>query len=167
MTEEFWRQVFTIVFALLVFTFIVYIMWLILSFVKDCVEKAAKNKKIIDVKTGNTADGILNKHAMPNPRHIPDPPPIKDQAYSDMINSRKRYKRIYFISREDANRVLSELLDSLWENKSVSVADYYTLCGEDCLYADTKIGWYDLSGASIDRNSGGYTLDLPRPVVLN
>lgn len=81
--------------------------------------------------------------------------------------SRMDFREIVFVSRGDAEEVLTGLSDIIKEYKQTSVADLYDLCNITSSFADNKYGWEDLSGASVRRTNDGYILDLPRATVLD
>ncbi len=70
-------------------------------------------------------------------------------------------------TRGEAEEVLSQLVDYTTDDKTASVADLYYLVGMDHNFTDQQWGWFDLSGASVDRVREGYILRLPKPVLIN
>lgn len=69
-------------------------------------------------------------------------------------------------SRVDAERVVRYLQDYIAEYGMVPVSELYDAVGYDTKYTDYKYGWYDISGYSISRVSGGFLLELPNPKPL-
>ena len=69
-------------------------------------------------------------------------------------------------SRVDAERVVRYLQDYITEYGMVPVSELYDAVGYDTKYTDYKYGWYDISGYSISRVSGGFLLELPNPKPL-
>lgn len=73
---------------------------------------------------------------------------------------------ITFASREDAECVLGQMINTIATYRMVSVADFYDLVGVTTSYTDNAYGWYDLSTASIRATAGGYVIDFPNAVAL-
>lgn len=73
----------------------------------------------------------------------------------------------YILSRSDAERVLGTLEDIIDKYGQASVADYYDTLGETSNFTDYKYGWTSLRGARIVRKGNGYSLDLPRAILLD
>lgn len=72
------------------------------------------------------------------------------------------------MTKEDAENVLSRLVDVTMQYGEVSVADFYELVGMVSSYVDNKYGWGDLSEARVVRTrNGGYILKLPTPELLD
>lgn len=71
---------------------------------------------------------------------------------------------IIFECRDDAERVLAELVCLIKLFGFAYVSDLYDLVNVANSYENTKYGWYNLTSASIKHTSDGYILDLPRPV---
>lgn len=71
---------------------------------------------------------------------------------------------IYFESRADAERVLSQLDDIIDSyDRGVSVADLYDSIGKSCPHTYNKYGWTNLASAEAVRVRGGeYKLKMPR-----
>lgn len=87
---------------------------------------------------------------------------------SSARTSRHDFRDIILDSRGEAEEVLSNMVDILYDFHEVSVADLYDLCGiSNSNWTDNKYGWTDLSGASVKRaRGGGYVIDLPRAEQL-
>lgn len=90
---------------------------------------------------------------------IPDP--------IDRNTNRVDYRDITFRSRGDAEDVLRELRSLIDEYHQASIADYFDLLGQTSEYTDNKYGWFDLSHATIRPRTGGYFIELPKPIVLD
>jgi len=79
------------------------------------------------------------------------------------------FRDIILETRGEAEEVLSNMVDILYDFNEVSVADLYDLCGiSNSNWTDNKYGWTDLSGACVKRaRGGGYIIDLPRAEQIN
>ncbi len=88
---------------------------------------------------------------------------------SERSRNRHDFRDIILDSRGEAEEVLSNMVDILYDFGEVSVADLYDLCGiSNSNWTDNKYGWTDLSGASVKRaRGGGYLIDLPRAEQIN
>ena len=73
---------------------------------------------------------------------------------------------ILFDTREDAEKVLSEMNKILEQYKEVTIADLYTLADIDCDFKDIKYGWLDLTDAKVVREYHGYKILLPKLVSM-
>lgn len=78
------------------------------------------------------------------------------------------FDEIILDSRVEAEEVVDRLFDLVSKYESATVGDLYELVGVSGNYTDNKWGWDDLRGAGVTRlSSGGYLLDLPRPIPLD
>lgn len=68
--------------------------------------------------------------------------------------------------RGEAEQVLDELLDYVDRYGQATVADLYDLVGITTSITDNNWGWENLNTARVDRVSGGYLLNLPKPISL-
>jgi hypothetical protein len=68
-------------------------------------------------------------------------------------------------SREEAESVLEALRVLINRFGMASVSDLYDLVGLKTEFADTRLGWRNLEGATIGQVDNGYVLDLPSTVV--
>ena len=66
-----------------------------------------------------------------------------------------------FESRNDAEDVLTVLVEAVETFGKVSVADLYDACGKTADYTKRGIGWTNLSTSRVVRDRHGYILDLP------
>lgn len=80
--------------------------------------------------------------------------------------SRDNFDNILLASREDAEAVLQQLSDFIYDYGQATVADLYDLVGITGNFTDNKYGWFNLNGAKPRMVRGGYKLDLPRTVDL-
>lgn len=74
------------------------------------------------------------------------------------------YPYFLFDSRGEAERVLDAMLEVIDQFGQVTILDYYDLVGKTGDFTDKYYGWENLAKASVKRERGGYTIDLPRPV---
>lgn len=74
---------------------------------------------------------------------------------------------VIFGMRDEAEDVLSAMVDLIMDYGQVSVADLYSLVGIDSSYTDQKWGWDNLSRAYVKRARDGYQLMLPRVILLD
>lgn len=75
-------------------------------------------------------------------------------------------KDIIFTSRGEAEEVLGNMIDTIKDYGTVSVADLYDMVGEPGQFTDNAWGWVDLGQSSVRRVAEGYILVLPRPQSL-
>lgn len=90
----------------------------------------------------------------------------QQQSYRSVVG-RNSIDDIILDSRADAEDILNAMMDALEDYKMVSVADLYDMLGKSTIFTQNNIGWFDLSGARIERVREGYLLKLPRPTNLN
>ncbi|UVK58712.1 hypothetical protein SEA_GANTCHERGOBLIN_50 [Arthrobacter phage GantcherGoblin] len=72
------------------------------------------------------------------------------------------YTDIAFEDRGDAEAVLDQLVMIIEEYNFVTVADLYECAGKTPPFTAAKYGWSNLSSAKVDREAGGYYLNLPK-----
>lgn len=99
-----------------------------------------------------------------------------DRRYDDRDRDRRRaresagvrdYESLSFTSKDDAEAVISALVDMIDVYGQASVLDLYEAAGIAAPdYAVGNYGWFKLGSASSRRIRDGYVLDLPRPVLL-
>lgn len=78
------------------------------------------------------------------------------------------FREILLHSRAAAEDVLDALEGLIGQYEQCTVADLYNLVGATPDFTDEKYGWYSIQGARAVRDRGGmYTVDLPKPVVLD
>lgn len=101
---------------------------------------------------------------------------IIDDLYSFLYNSlfqssskRLRLKRclvdcsdLIFLTRKDAEMVLSSMDDTIKQYGIVSLADVYDLAGQaNPSYVANKFGWRSVSDGKVIRKRDGYCIDPP------
>lgn len=74
---------------------------------------------------------------------------------------------VFFVQREDAERVLFQMHELISTYGVASVSDLMELCNRDWNFVDTKWGWVFLGDARIAQLREGYLLDLPQPEPIN
>lgn len=78
--------------------------------------------------------------------------------------SSRDFEDIILETRDDAERALGTLRETIGRYEFATVNDLYECIGETGTHTDEKWGWADLSDAVVRRlSSGGYLLDLPTP----
>lgn len=83
------------------------------------------------------------------------------------FSGRFNFNDIIFESKNDAEAILDELVESTIRYGMVPVSDFYELANLEYTYTDYKYGWADLSRARVERVREGYILYLPRPILLD
>lgn len=89
---------------------------------------------------------------------------------ADQLRSRSLYgfDDVILATKIDAEDVLKAINETVETYGTVSVADYYQMVGVAHEYTDTKYGWIDIIPNRIVRvRDGGYSLNLPKPMVLD
>lgn len=99
-----------------------------------------------------------------------------DRRYDDRDGDRRRaresagvrdYENLSFATKDDADAVISSLVDMIDTYGQASVLDLYEAAGVSAPdYAVGNYGWFKLGSASPRRIRDGYVLDLPRPILL-
>lgn len=74
---------------------------------------------------------------------------------------------IIFETRMDAEEVISTLEETLERYGSVSIADLYDACGVTGEYTDNKWGWKSGARFFVRRVRDGYSIDMPKPTLLD
>ena len=69
-------------------------------------------------------------------------------------------------NRKDAEDVIDDLCELIDRYGQATVADLYDLAGQPTSITDNYWGWETLNSARVDRVSGGYLINLPRPISL-
>lgn len=80
---------------------------------------------------------------------------------------RQRFDDVILDTRDDAEEVLSNMVDLIENYSVVTVADFYDLVGLPNEWSDNKFGWENLNQAYVQRVRLGYTLMLPKTIVLD
>lgn len=82
----------------------------------------------------------------------------------DGVRTRPRfdYDEIVFDTRGEAEAVLQEMEDALYEYKSVTVADLYDMVDLPVPFTSNKYGWTSLRDSYVKREGDGYVIKLPK-----
>lgn len=92
----------------------------------------------------------------------------RDSRREPVRGASHNFRDIILETRGEAEEVLSNLVDIVYDYGSASVADLYDLVGVTGNFTDNKYGWTDLSGTRVNRaRGGGYIIDLPRVESLD
>lgn len=87
-------------------------------------------------------------------------------TYMDYYDKRqRRVDRCVFQNRAEAEKVLEEMIKIIENYGSVSLADYYDLCGVKCDYTDEHYGFVsndELKKTKIVRCHNGYTHEFSK-----
>ena len=89
------------------------------------------------------------------------------RAISQRSRSTHNFDEIVLEQRVEAEEVLDRLDAMLDKYDSVTVADFYELCGVSGNYTDQKYGWTSIAGATVQRVRGGYLMRMPPPEPLD
>ena len=74
---------------------------------------------------------------------------------------------IVFPDREDADKVLLALQESIIKYGTATVADFYDFINKAHSYTDNKYGWKDLRDAEIIRVDGGFSIRFPKVIPID
>ncbi len=89
----------------------------------------------------------------------------RERAYlPDQPNPSSRRRdgtEIILISRDDAEAVFEDMVESINKYDVVSMADMYDLLGQPTSPIDNKWGWVSLTGVEIRQVRDGFLIDLP------
>lgn len=134
-------------------------------------------ENIIRGRRGNTGPvinytGYSNRAKIPNDKryfaenaNMPRTQ-IGQPQVTQLKRVRQNFDDIVMESRQDAEEVLTRLLDFIDTYGIVSIAEFYDMIGFETSYADFKYGWEELGQAIVTRVRDGYVLHLPRPIQL-
>lgn len=91
-------------------------------------------------------------------------------SYSNPMVSRTnnifKINEYVFPEREDAERVLLALNDTIMKYGSASVGDFYDFVSKPHSFQDLKYGWKDLRDSEILRVSDGFSIRFPQVTPL-
>ena len=85
--------------------------------------------------------------------YLPDQP--------NPTSRRRDSNQIILTSRDDAESVFEDMVESINKYDVVSMADLYDLVGLPTSPVDNKWGWVSLTGVDIRQVRDGYLIDLP------
>lgn len=92
--------------------------------------------------------------------------PLSGRNLSQSVSRYSGDSDIILETREEAETVLSHLIELVETYESASVADLYDLLGKTPQFTDNKYGWTNLSSATTQRVREGYLLKLPKASPL-
>lgn len=76
------------------------------------------------------------------------------------------FDNVIFDTREEADDIFNDMVDTLNDYGEVTVYYFYERCGITAEYVDQNWGWKSLEGTGYIRTSEGISLDLPKPEWL-
>lgn len=95
--------------------------------------------------------------------------PKRKVSYYDTLHSSKSVNRwleqsddIVFETREDAEKVLDAMEDTVKKYGVVSLADVYDIVGKTTTYVASKYGWKSVDDAKVIHCLDGYYIELPK-----
>lgn len=91
----------------------------------------------------------------------------ESRGRDDRRGARHDFTGIILDSRVESDHVLDEMQGIIEQYGVVSVADLYELVGITSEFTDQSFGWTDLATSSVRRVREGWTLDLPRPRIID
>lgn len=97
----------------------------------------------------------------------------RGSTYRDTIGRDKsrrsfyNYDELIFDSREKAKTVLESMRNHLEEYDIVTVGDYYDYAGETTSNTDYSYGWKSIRTAEVIRVHNGYSIELPKALLLD
>jgi len=111
--------------------------------------------------------GRTDYHSISSSRGRPGYRDEPRRELSRRSRSLHNFDEIVLDKRVEAEEVLDRM--DAWIDKydSVSVADFYEMCGVSSNYTDNKYGWTDLRGSGVQHVRGGYLIKLPPPEPLD
>ena len=86
---------------------------------------------------------------------------LPDQNPTWRQTNKQRLGDVVIFSREEAETVVSTLIDIVDQYDVASIADYYELLGLESTAIDNKWGWSYLNNVQIRQVRQGYVIDLP------
>lgn len=89
--------------------------------------------------------------------------PRMTYSYDDIVFTYDEYDN----PKGEAEFVISRMDELIDTYGTVSVADFYELCGVTGSYTDNKYGWNDIRSAKAVRIREGYVIKMPRAVPLD
>ena len=95
-----------------------------------------------------------------DPRSYPSRGLLPDQPHPNRV-MRRESNDVIFAQKEDAERVLEQMIDIIDQYQVVSWADLCAMCEWDSSPIDNKWGWTYLTNVQIRQTRDGYLIDLP------
>ena len=94
-------------------------------------------------------------------RYSPPTARLPDQNPGWQKVNKQRVGDVVVFSKEEAETVVSTLIDIIDQYDVASIADYYELLGLESTAIDNKWGWSYLNNVQIRQVRQGYVIDLP------
>lgn len=94
----------------------------------------------------------------------------RDKERRTVSRVRHGHEEIIVDNRDDANDIVSQLIDLVERFDVATVPDLYAMIGKSPNFTDEKYGWtdiHDLRRVEIRRLRDGWLIDLPRPEFLD
>lgn len=101
-----------------------------------------------------------------NYNYISSNNPSRATVISQRDRATHNFRNIIFESAQDAEDVISTLLDLVERTGIATVADYYDLAGIQAEWADENWGWKSFQRLESRRIHDGYIIDMQPPVQL-
>ena len=92
---------------------------------------------------------------------------VRDRDDRRAVRSTYSFDDVILDRKSDADDVLDAMNDIIDHYGVVSVADYYDLVGITENYTDNKYGWTSLRSAEVVRVRDGYSIRLPKAMVID
>lgn len=87
--------------------------------------------------------------------------PFRESGRNESRTTETNYKDIVFATRDDAEKVIENLIDIIDQYGQATVADLCDLADISCEWTANNFGWTNLATASVIRDRAGYILNLP------
>ena len=94
--------------------------------------------------------------------------PVSNKSQQQTSNpTLPAYDEFNFSTKDDAETVLTNLIECINQFGRVSVNDLYDMVGMTAPWSDVYWGWTNLASATTRRDYQGYRLVLPKPIRIN
>lgn len=137
-----------------------------IPFAKDTVIKAFEALFYGEVR-GGSGRGSTNVSRVSYQKYYDD----RDGRRRETSPYRNRtvidYDNLVFENRGDAERILKELANLIYQYDTASVFDLYEMAGQTPDSTTKKFGWTDVSSARVDLTRDGYVIRLPKARPLD
>lgn len=139
--------------------------------IADIVTQGAERALFGEARSTSRRTGVRPGVGYTNYSRMADPRDRNRGRDREVLSRRARanhdFDDIVLSTRVEAEEVIDRLYDLVGKYQSATVADLYDLLGVSSEFTDDKWGWTDLYGSKARRVTGGYLLDIPRPVPLD
>lgn len=92
---------------------------------------------------------------------------VSNKSQQQNTSTLPAYDEFNFNTKDDAETVLTSLIECINQYGKVSVNDLYDMVGMTAPWSDVYWGWTNLSSATTRRDYQGYRLVLPKPIRIN